>query len=93
MLVGRMRVSTFETRRSTDLHRSAFLRAKVEARSFHSDTASGSEVERRGRRTAPAPSPPATCSRRGGWTASAARCRISRRCSRICGAGACCFVP
>ena len=48
MLVGYMRISTSETRQSTDLQRDALLRAGVDPRNIHSDIASGAKVERPG---------------------------------------------
>ena len=48
MLVGYMRISTSETRQSTDLQRDALIGAGVDPRNLHSDVASGAKVERPG---------------------------------------------
>ena len=48
MLVGYMRISTSETRQSTDLQRDALIAAGVDPRNIHSDVASGAKVERPG---------------------------------------------
>ncbi len=44
MLVGYMRISTSETRQSTDLQRGALVGAGVDPRNLHSDVASGATV-------------------------------------------------
>ena len=51
MLVGYMRISTSETRQSTDLQRDALVGAGVDPRNLHSDVASGAKVERPGLKT------------------------------------------
>ena len=48
MLVGYMRISTSETRQSTDLQRDALMAAGVDPRNLHSDVASGAKVDRPG---------------------------------------------
>ena len=48
MLVGYMRISTSETRQSTDLQRDALVAAGVDPRNLHSDVASGAKVDRPG---------------------------------------------
>ena len=48
MLVGYMRISTSETRQSTDLQRDALVAAGVDPRNLHSDVASGTKVDRPG---------------------------------------------
>ena len=48
MLIGYMRISTSETRQSTDLQRDALVGAGVDPRNIHSDVASSAKVERLG---------------------------------------------
>ena len=50
MLVGYMRVSTTDSRQSTDLQRDALIAAGVDARHIYDDTASGAKVDRDGLR-------------------------------------------
>ena len=50
MLVGYMRISTSETRQSTDLQRDALVAAGVDPRNIHDDVASGAKVDRPGLR-------------------------------------------
>ena len=50
MLVGYMRISTSETRQSTDLQRDALMAASVDPRNIHDDVASGAKVDRPGLR-------------------------------------------
>ena len=51
MLVGCMRISTAETRQSTDLRRDALISAGVDPRNIHFDVASCAKVERPGLKT------------------------------------------
>ena len=51
MLLGYMRISTSETRQSTDLQRDALIAAGVDPRNLHSDVASGATVDRPGLKT------------------------------------------
>ena len=48
ILVGYMRISTSETRQSTDLQRDALVASGVDPRNLHSDVASGAKVDRPG---------------------------------------------
>ena len=50
MLVGYMRVSTTDSRQSTDLQRDALIAAGVDPRNIYDDTASGAKVDRDGLR-------------------------------------------
>ncbi len=48
MLVGYMRISTSETRQSTDLQGDALVAAGIDPRNIHDDMASGAKVDRPG---------------------------------------------
>ena len=48
MLIGYMRISTSETRQSTDLQRDALIAAGIDPRNVHDDVASGAKVDRPG---------------------------------------------
>jgi DNA invertase Pin-like site-specific DNA recombinase len=48
MLVGYMRISTSETRQSTDLQRDALIAAGIDPRNLYDDVASGAKVDRPG---------------------------------------------
>ena len=48
MLVGYMRISTSETRQSTDLQRDALIAAGIDPRNIYDDVASGAKVDRPG---------------------------------------------
>ena len=48
MLIGYMRISTSETRQSTDLQRDALVAAGIDPRNIYDDVASGAKVDRSG---------------------------------------------